>query len=136
MTEPTEQERREINEALARAMWPEAEIVQSLSGLDVRIYDKPNETRSWYGVDFTCPGDASRELVLWLAADEKRFDLFVPQLQQSLGIFEINDAMCWDTGTEIVVNLIEIFRRLLLADPLIIAQAAREAIGGNGDGCR
>lgn len=59
---------------LARAMFPTAVIEPSSgNGVNIRIYDKPNETRSWYDFSPYESAEDSRALVLWLAEDNKRW---------------------------------------------------------------
>ena len=103
---------------LARAMYPTAVIEPSSSGdgVDVRIYDKPNETRSWYGFNpFNSP-DASRELVMWLAEQPHeiayRFEMIFIRIA-------LNDA-----NAELPTSLFA-----LSAPPEAIARAACKALG-------
>ena len=56
----TEQQRLTIRAELARAMYPDAVIEPSPTGegVNIRVYDKPNETRTWYNFDpFTNAAD-------------------------------------------------------------------------------
>lgn len=66
----TEQQRLTIRAELARAMYPDAVIEPSPTGegVNIRVYDKPNETRTWYNFDpFTNAADKDA-LVAWLAS--------------------------------------------------------------------
>lgn len=60
---------------LARAMFPTAVIEPSSSGngVNIRIYDKPNETRSWYDFNPFESADDSRTLVMWIATQSQDF---------------------------------------------------------------
>ncbi len=65
MNNPT---REQMRADLARAMFPTAVIEPSSSGngVDIRIHDKPNETRSWYDFDpFTDHADYHALVACW-----------------------------------------------------------------------
>lgn len=126
MIEPSEQERRALNEALARAMgyhtmsqifgdsvlW----FLCSPDGLRISVTCWDDESDCWEDApDFTRDASASRELVLWLAGQGRIIQgRFVRKLRDDT----IDVELCYEL-------------RILTADPLLIAQAAREAIGGN-----
>ncbi len=137
MTEqPTEQERRTLNETLARAMgicphkwifapdnldgdsdYPEklCEFCgKRVRGLAYRVDGKVNAP------DFTRDPAARDELVRWLAADDARWREFAFRLFDLVG--------AWPPQA-----LDSVARKLLTADPLVIARAAVEAIGGSND---
>lgn len=108
---------------LARAMYPTAVIEPSSSGdgIDIRVYDKPNETRSWYGFNpFNSPA-ASRELVLWLAKQEviiKR--RFIANLHPGL-----SDACVFNNAPIDEDMILE----AMAAEPSVIARAACKSLG-------
>lgn len=112
--------REQMREDLARAMWPEAEIEPSSTGddVDIRIYDKPNETQTWYGFDpFTNHADC-HALVCWLnqQPDDIR-DRFNQHYMYTL----INPV-----GTE-SSNIVDVLVSLA-SDPVVKAEAAWRAI--------
>ena len=124
--EPTQQQKRED---LARAMFPKALITPAAysDGVDIVIYDKPNETRSWYDFNPFTSAEDSRRLVEWLAADDARWERFVIRLC----LFESKPA--------IQIEYIELFgrrqvdivgtaKRLMTAPLPVIAEAAWQAI--------
>lgn len=120
MTKPiSEQERREINEALARAMGYHTRI-------SVTCWD--DESDCWEDApDFTRDASASRELVLWLAKqDEFTQSLFLTRLAKSVVSDWDGQRRTWERQWARIVMAI------LIADPLTIARAAREAIGEQG----
>ena len=76
-------DRQHICAELARCIWPEAEIaISPNSGVDVMIYDKSNETRSWHGFDPFTDAAASRALIAWLATDDKTWMKFASFLHE------------------------------------------------------
>ncbi len=74
--------RAEMCADLARAMFPTAVIEPSLSGsgVDIRIYDRPNETRSWRDFDPFTSADDKDALVAWLAENDARWKEFKQEL--------------------------------------------------------
>ncbi len=132
MTEPTEQERREINETLARARgwrWPDCPQGQrldkwlSLRQQDGRMLPPGKKLQKDLSMppDFTRDPAASRELVGWLANTQE------PEVIQA---FAARVRTAVSPFTPKMISLTEAVW-MMAADPLTIARAAREAIGGN-----
>lgn len=124
----TTEQQREACAELARAMYPTAVIEPSSSGdgVDVRVYDKPNETRSWYGFNpFNSP-EASRELVLWLAKqDDDDIHSFICF---TLEIVSGDCALGWEHLKSTGIKN-EVIMKLLTAPLPAIAEAACKALG-------
>lgn len=59
--------RQQANAKIAKRLWPtaEVELLPLSQWVNVLIYDKPNETRSWHGFDVFTDEAAARELVQW-----------------------------------------------------------------------
>jgi len=111
VTEPTENERREMNERLARAMgWRETTEADEFGPLFK--YVGPNGTDYCQGwPDFTRDAEASRELVGWLAVQDRTIQgRFVRRLRDDT------------TDVDLCYEL-----RILTASPLLIAMAADAA---------
>jgi hypothetical protein len=131
-TTPT---RAEMCATLARAMFPTAVIEPSLSGsgVDIRIYDKPNETRIWRNFDPFANAADNRALVEWLAEQSKdmksKFGRLVAQSVSFSWEFEGENGTCtlWDhlqDGTLFEDHFVD-----LLSAPLpVVAEAAWRAI--------
>jgi hypothetical protein len=113
LREPTQQQKCA---ELAKAMFPTAKIEDSSTGVDVRVYDKPNETRSWYNFDPYADHEACHALKLWLATDDARWSAF------TLALFNELDAQ------KIRIEDNYSSRRMMTADPAIIAEAAWRSI--------
>ncbi len=143
MTEPTERERRELNERLARAMgwrtkfWESPEYAcPRLSGYrlfrpDGSVESAPpagaSEALAWsFAPDFTRDPAASRELVLWLAAGREKWERFVSALVP----VRLTFTSTFMSVQEWAAMVNQVASALMTADPLLIARAAREAIGG------
>ena len=79
----TEQRRLTICAELARRMYPDGVIEPSFvgDGVDIRVYDKPNETRTWYNFDPFTNAEDKDALVAWLAADDDRWLPFKKELR-------------------------------------------------------
>ena len=135
MTEPTENERRQINERLARAMeWDfipyPSEAVNALEPDRGEWYTPKGKLYGDEPPDFTLSTAASRELVVWLTSplnsearsreDVKRWGCFTDTLWRELDLD--GDDYPW-----------LITEKLLTAPPLLIAMAADEAIGGKDE---
>lgn len=119
---------------LARAMFPTAVIEPSSTGdgVDIRIYDKPNETRSWYSFDPFTDHTAYHALVCWLDAESVRQEIvghvslwhkFAALLLRSVKpdwLMELTTDRLWNAGF--------IAQLVLTADIAIIAEAAWRAI--------
>ena len=115
MSEPTQTEKCAD---LARVIYPSAEITEApLGGVDVRVYDKPNETRSWYGFNPYADHTACHVLLVWLAADDALWDYFESAL--TILLLPANFAY---TGAK------PDRRAMMTADIAIIAEAAWQAI--------
>lgn len=118
MSEPTQQQKCED---LARAIFPAAVIEPSSSGngVDIRIYDKPNETRSWDNFDpYENPADC-HALVVWLAKQGDKFwGVFSGHLLDATMPFELQEYG----------NFEDVTLAVLTADPAIKAEAAWQAI--------
>ena len=71
---------------LARAMFPTAVIKPSSigNGVDIRVYDKPNETRSWYDFNPYKSDEDLRALVKWMAK-QREADRFNDELVSIIG---------------------------------------------------
>ena len=131
MTEPTENERRQINERLARAMgwtnirWHSVNAenptvsAKYFEGADFAVGTDPLGHNFVVPPDFTRSAEASRELVGWLGADSSLWPHFKAYLRQQ-----------WRETTPVGA---EWERWLLTADPLLIAMAADAAIGGKDE---
>lgn len=116
-TQPT---RRQKCAELAKKMFPAAEIEPSSSGqgVDVRIYDKPNETRSWYNFDPYGDHEACHALMLWLASQGP---VIVASFVMNLAEMTRNERMQMSfEGWQIM--------GYLTADPAIRAEAAWRSI--------
>jgi len=121
MTEPTENERAELNERLARAMgeWPvTAKWNCGLS--DCSICEQKNAAIE--PPDFTRDLEASRELVLWLAGQRRDGGLGAERWRKFCKVIL--------PDTRYLPTVFDIAAEALTADPLLIARAACEAIGG------
>ncbi len=127
MIEPTEQERREMNEKLARAMgWKKCDPYQW--GSFCWFAPKGSERRK-QPPDYTGDPAASRELVLWLAADRKKRERFVSALVP----VRLTFTSTFMSVQEWAAMVNQVASALMTADPLIIARAAAEAVGGNNE---
>ena len=142
MTEPTENERRQINERLARAMgwtnirWHSVNVenptvsAKYFEGADFAVGTDPLGHNFVVPPDFTRSAEASRGLVVWLTSplnsearsreDVKRWGCFTDTLWRELDLD--GDDYPW-----------LITEKLLTAPPLLIAMAADEAIGGKDE---
>lgn len=130
MTEPTESERRQLNERLARAMgWTLLVDGHWQSWQDANGAVK--NVRPSYGEysagDFTRDLAASQELLLWLKSQPSGITRhFIAEICHQL----------WPQD-EIFVSSMRIddlrFFDLLLTDPLLIAIAVAQAIGGSDE---
>lgn len=101
---------------LARAMFPTAVIEPSSGGVNIRIYDKPNETRSWYDFNPFASAEDSRALVVWLAEDDTRWGNFYAWFAvEALGVHHNNSP-------------IDSARDMITAPLPVIAEAAWRAI--------
>lgn len=139
MTEPTDTERRELNERLARATGYRAAPSKEYTGywvfLDPRgeictdyeggAFLFSSENHAWGNCcpDFTRDPAASRELVVWLAAQDAAgaffFGSFLYHLEKALISAGVHMG-----GT------INRQREFMTASPLLIAIAADASIGG------
>lgn len=125
-TQPTRQQKCA---ELAKKMFPAAEIEPSScgQGVDVRIYDKPNETRSWYNFDPYEDHEACHALLAAMVSEDSEIDsdeiIFLSKLMK-------NYSYLWQPG-KVEFNAGEvrsIIFRALIADPAIRAEAAWRSI--------
>lgn len=114
--------RAALNERLARAIYPDADIVARPDGsVDAYIGPQPSGT-GWRNFDFTRDAAASRELVLRVAAQEDdAWIYFSNQLSRLLPIDFYDE------------HPLEVIKAVMTSDPLLIAQAADAAIGGKDE---
>lgn len=105
--------RQQANEAIARRIWPTAEIemLTRCDFVNVVIFDKPNETRSWRGFDVFEDIYAAHQLVRWFRVNSW------PALYDALRSILIDK-----TGQP--VGIVD----FMLADPAEIAKAACVAL--------
>jgi len=75
--------RAEANIEIAKRLWPNAEVelLPLSKQVNVLIYDKPNETRSWHGFDVFTDRDAAVKAVRALLAEGQveAWDVFIGQ---------------------------------------------------------
>ena len=126
MTE--QQQRLTIRAELARRMYPDGVIEPSFvgDGVDIRVYDKPNETRTWYNFDpFTNAADKDA-LVEWLAADDARWFTFIRHLIKLVNWPQSASKAITDPTFAKIVSEV---RYLMTAPRETITLAAARALG-------
>lgn len=104
---------------LAKKIWPSALIERGTTGVDVFVFDKPNETRSWHDFNPFTDRDSCAELITWLDSNNSQTDAWDLSLDTLLRI------VGYSTGHSIKMALFY----GLSATPEQIALAACAALG-------